>query len=84
MRLFHVLPVLGLLPGARASSFGSREPASHRLDMRDTSVTDVCAPINILTNIAAATGNTELELIYFVARNSGSTFLNLGRVFLCF
>ena len=43
MRLFHFLPVLGLLLRARASSFDSREPAPHRLDVRDTS--DVCAVV---------------------------------------
>ena len=44
MRLFHFLPVLRLLLRARASSFDSREPAPHRLDVRDTS--DVCTIVS--------------------------------------
>jgi hypothetical protein len=43
MRLFSVLPVLGLLLGTRASSHDLREPAPHRLDVRVTStIIDVC------------------------------------------
>ena len=44
MRLFHVLPILSLFFGARASSLGSREPAAHPLDARD--LLDVCALVN--------------------------------------
>ena len=44
MRLFHVVPTLGLLFGARASSLGPREPAAHPLDARD--LLDVCASVN--------------------------------------
>ncbi len=43
MRLFRVLPVLGLLLEARASSLDSRQPGPHPLDVRDLS--DVCAPL---------------------------------------
>jgi hypothetical protein len=43
MRLFHVLPVLSVLLGARAFSLDSRGSAPHRLDMRST--TDVCASL---------------------------------------
>ena len=44
MRLFHVLPILSLLFGARASSLDSRHPDAHPLDARD--VSDVCATLN--------------------------------------
>ena len=44
MRLFLFLPVLSLLLRARASSFDSRGPAPHHLDIRDTS--DVCAVVS--------------------------------------
>jgi len=44
MRLFRLLPTLGLLFGARASSFNSREPAPHPLDARD--LIDVCASLD--------------------------------------
>jgi hypothetical protein len=40
MRFFRVLPALGLLFGARASSLDSR----HRNDVRD--LLDVCASVN--------------------------------------
>ncbi|KAI9439301.1 hypothetical protein H4582DRAFT_2076004 [Lactarius indigo] len=43
-RLFHALPVLGLLFEARASSLKAREPAAHPLDVRD--LLDVCASVN--------------------------------------
>ena len=45
MRFFTVLPVLSLLLGARAHSFDPRNPAPHRLDVRDTP--DVCASLDI-------------------------------------
>jgi hypothetical protein len=41
MRPFHLLPVLGLLFGARAFGLDSRALFSHPLDVRDT--TDTCA-----------------------------------------
>ncbi|KAI9431247.1 hypothetical protein H4582DRAFT_2009867 [Lactarius indigo] len=44
MRLFRVLPALGFLFGARASSLQSREPAAHPLDARD--LLDVCASVS--------------------------------------
>jgi hypothetical protein len=44
MRLFSVLPVLGLLLGTRASSHDLREPAPHRLVVRSP-IVDVCAAI---------------------------------------
>ena len=45
MRLFRVVPVLSLLfAGARASSLHSRQPASHRLDVRD--LLDTCATVS--------------------------------------
>ena len=47
MRLFRVLPVLGLLLGARASSFHRvhpHHPAPQRLDVRDTP--DGCASVS--------------------------------------
>ncbi|KAN0118847.1 hypothetical protein V8E52_004619 [Russula decolorans] len=47
MRLFSALPLLGLLLGTRASSHRSREPASHRLDVRDPAI-DVCANIDVI------------------------------------
>jgi len=45
MYLHRVLPILGLLLGARASSLDLRDPVPHRLDVRDTP--DVCATINL-------------------------------------
>ena len=44
MRLFHVLPTLSLLFGARASSLDSRQSDAHPLDARD--VSDVCAMLD--------------------------------------
>ena len=44
MRLFCILPVLSVLLGGRASSLDSRDPAPHRLDVRDTP--DVCGLVN--------------------------------------
>ncbi|KAF8495935.1 hypothetical protein F5888DRAFT_509998 [Russula emetica] len=47
MRLFSVLPVLGLLLGTRASSHDSREPAPYRLDVRSPIIDiDVCVTLN--------------------------------------
>ncbi|KAH9961979.1 hypothetical protein BC827DRAFT_1341618 [Russula dissimulans] len=46
MRFFCVLPALGLLFGARASSLDSRAPAPHSLDVRDTP--DTCASLDTL------------------------------------
>jgi hypothetical protein len=61
MRIFHVLPIFGLLFGASASSLDSRAPVAHPLDARDT--LDVCAPIdvdlqdpNLLGNLLGASG----------------------------
>ncbi|KAI0300652.1 hypothetical protein B0F90DRAFT_395233 [Multifurca ochricompacta] len=45
MRIFRVLPILGLLFGAHASPLESREPASHPLDAR--APLDVCANVNV-------------------------------------
>ncbi|KAN0135202.1 hypothetical protein V8E53_007093 [Lactarius tabidus] len=45
MRLFHVLPILGLLFGVSASSLDSRAPAAHPLDARE--LLDVCASVNV-------------------------------------
>jgi hypothetical protein len=45
MRLFHVLPILGLLFGVSASSLDSRAPAAHPLDTRE--LLDVCASVNV-------------------------------------
>ena len=47
MRPFRALPALSLLLGARASFLDSRQPVSHRLDVRDTP--DVCAAGFFLT-----------------------------------
>ena len=44
MRLFCIIPVLSLLLGGRASSLDPRDPAPHRLDVRDTP--DVCGFVN--------------------------------------
>jgi hypothetical protein len=66
MLLFRVLPVLSLLLGARASSLDWRDPAPHRLDVRDTP--DVCGSVNseivvpdllgILTAVGVIGGST--------------------------
>jgi hypothetical protein len=44
MRLFSILPFLGLFFVARASRLDSRKPAPHPLDVRE--LIDVCANIN--------------------------------------
>jgi hypothetical protein len=63
MRLFSALPLLGLLLGTRASSHRSREPASHRLDVRDPAI-DVCANIDV---ILVTIGNVNIsESIFFI------------------
>ena len=54
MRFFRVLPVLSLLLGARASSLDPREPAAHRLDVRDTN--DICANLDAQLVVPNAQG----------------------------
>ena len=61
MRLFHVLPIISLLFGARASSLDSRRPDAHPLDARDDS--DVCATLD--------PGTDDSSLLYDVILMSG-------------
>ena len=56
LRVLPVLPVLSLLLGARASSLGWRDPAPHRLDVRDTS--GVCTFVNTELIVSATSGST--------------------------
>ena len=74
MRLFGVLPVLSLLLDARATFLDLRQPAPHRLDVRDTS--DTCAALdeNLLIS---STG------ILILIGGSCFHFSVHGRVFLC-
>lgn len=62
MRLFHVIPALGLLLGARASSLSSRDPVPHRLDVRDTP--DVCGPLSFSFGLLGTIG----EILKFMGK----------------
>ena len=77
MRLFRVLPVLGLLLGAHASSLNSHIPAPHRrhrldvqVDVRVTS--DECASINTKLVVPDLLG------ILTTTTGSASTLTDLG------
>jgi hypothetical protein len=53
MRLLPPLSVLSLLLGTRAYSHRSREPALHRLDVRDP-IVDVCVTLDTTLSIPGA------------------------------
>ena len=78
MRLFHVIPFLSLLLGARASPrvLNSGESVPHRVEARQIG-TNVCIPVAITTTIV---GLLPAGLVYL---NGGTGMTASGSTFSC-
>ncbi len=78
MRLFRVLPTLGLLLGTRASSLDSRSPAPHSLDTR--ALIDVCVTLNTELAVPDLLG---IVLAVGLIGESTVTYQHAKKWFLC-